>query len=201
VTRRYELKARARRQEETRRRIVEAAVELHTTVGPARTSVSAIAELAGVQRHTYYRHFPDEASLRVACSGLHQERDPFPDPLSWADVADPIERLRLGLGDLYAYFERNESLLANLARDAEVDPPTAEIVALRFAPALAAIRDTLADGLARGARRRRVLATLDLALDFHTWQSLVRRSGLSRRQGVELMVECARSQALCAAGQ
>lgn len=187
MTRPYRLKARAERQEQTRQRIVEAAVELHTTVGPARTSVSAIAERAGVQRQTYYRHFPDEAALRLACSGLQQERDPFPDPERWAGIDDPARRLRRGLGDLYAYYERNETLLANLARDAEVDPPTREILALRFAPPLAAIRDSLAASLPR--RSGRALAALDLALDFRTWQSLVRRSGLSRRQAVELMVD------------
>ena len=184
------------RQHETRRRIVEAAVALHSSVGPARTSVSAVAERAGVQRHTYYRHFPDEWSLRLACSGLHEERDPFPTPEGWAAIADPAKRLRRGLREVYAYFERNESLLANLARDAEVDPPTREIVALRFGPALAAVRASLAEGLARGGRRRRVLAALDLALDFQTWRSLVRRSGLTRGQAVELMV----SAVVCGAG-
>jgi AcrR family transcriptional regulator len=189
MARKYELKRRAERQEETRRRIVEAAVELHTTVGPARTSVSAIAKRAGVQRHTYYRHFPDEGSLRLACSGLQQERDPFPDPEPWATITDPIRRLRRGLTELYGYFERNESLLANLARDAEVDPPTREILALRFGPPMAAIRETLSRGLAGDNRRQRAEATLDLALDFATWQSLVRRSGLTQRQAVALMVD------------
>jgi AcrR family transcriptional regulator len=187
VTREYRLKERALRQQQTRQRIVEAAVELHSTVGPVRTTVSAIAERAGVQRHTYYRHFPDEFSLRLACSGLHDARDPFPDPESWTSIADPAERLRRGLADLYAYYDRNEMLLANLARDAEVDPPTREIMALRYGPPLAAIREALADGLPRGARGRRVLAALDLALDFHTWRLLAHRSGLSRRQAVDLM--------------
>ena len=98
-----------------------------------------------------------------------------------------MRRLRRGLSELYAYFERNESLRAHLARDAEVDPPTRDIVAARIAPALAEIRDALADGLVpRNAKRRR--AALDLALEFHTWRSLVRRSGLSRRDAVEVMV-------------
>jgi AcrR family transcriptional regulator len=80
MPRKYELKKRAERKEETRRRIVEAAVELHGTVGPARTTVSEIARLAGVQRHTYYDHFRDELSLLHACSGLHAEQNPPPDP-------------------------------------------------------------------------------------------------------------------------
>jgi AcrR family transcriptional regulator len=187
MARKYDLKRRAERQERTRRRIVQAAVDLHTTVGPARTSVSAVAKRAGVQRHTYYRHFPDERSLRIACSGLQQERDPFPDPETWASIADPVRRLRRGLTELYAYFVRNESLLANLARDAEVDPPTREIAALRFGPPMAAIRDTLADGIVPKGRSNRVAAALELALDFHTWQTLVRGSGLSQRQAVDVM--------------
>jgi AcrR family transcriptional regulator len=189
MARKYELKRRAERQAETRRRIVEAAVELHTTVGPARTSVSAVAERAGIQRHTYYRHFPDERSLRLACSGLHQERDPFPDPDPWREIADPGRRLRRGLTELYGYYARNESLLAHLVRDADIDPPTREIIAARFGPPLAAIRETLAHDLTPGGRRARALAALDLALDFNTWRSLVRRSGLGQRQAVEVMVE------------
>src|ERR1700704_615036 len=102
--RKYELRKRAERQEETRRRIVEAAIELHGTVGPARTSVSAIAARAGVQRHTYYRHFPDERSLGLACSGLYMERNPLPDPAPWRAIRDPEKRLRRCLGDLYAYY-------------------------------------------------------------------------------------------------
>jgi AcrR family transcriptional regulator len=187
MARQYRLVARAARQEETRRRIVEAAVELHSTVGPARTSVSAVAERAGVQRHTYYRHFPDEWSLRLACSALHDERAPFPDPAAWKSIGNPVERLRRGLSELYAYYERHESLMANLVRDADVDPPTQDIVALRYGPRMQAIRDSLAGSVAR-RKRRRVLAGLDLALDFRTWHSLVRRSGLSRREAVELMV-------------
>ncbi|MQA72744.1 MAG: hypothetical protein GEU88_00040 [Solirubrobacterales bacterium] len=126
--------------------------------------------------------------MRIACSGLHQERDPFPDPGAWAAIADPVKRLRRGLGELYGYFARNESLLANLARDAAIDAPTREIMALRMEPPLAAIRETLADGLVSANRRRHLLAVLDLALDFHSWQSLVGRSGLSQRQAVEVMV-------------
>jgi AcrR family transcriptional regulator len=81
MSRTYTLKRRAERQAETRRRIVEAAVDLHSSIGPARTTVSMIAERAGVQRHTFYAHFPDERSLFLACSGLTLERDPLPDPM------------------------------------------------------------------------------------------------------------------------
>jgi AcrR family transcriptional regulator len=184
MARGYQLKKRAERQEETRRRIVEAAVDLHGTVGPARTSISAIAERAGVQRHTYYRYFPDDRSLFLACSGLHMERNPPPDPQTWRTIADPAERLRHGLDELYGYYERNEPMLANITRDAEVDPLTAELAALRFGPVLAAMREVLG----RGRRSKRTLALIDVALAFSTWRMLVRESGLSRRDAVQSMV-------------
>src|ERR687894_2350774 len=95
MPRKYEMKRRAERAQETRRRIAEAAMELHRTVGPARTTVSAIAEKAGVQRHTYYAHFPELKDLYRACTAHHMERYPLPDPSSWSDVADAEERLRV----------------------------------------------------------------------------------------------------------
>src|SRR6476620_7794449 len=69
MTRRYELKRRAERQDETRQRIVDATIELHQTIGAAQTTVSEIAKRAGVGRVTVYRHFPDEETLFNACSG------------------------------------------------------------------------------------------------------------------------------------
>src|SRR3954454_4092406 len=127
MTRDYELKRRAGQMEDTRRRIVEAAIDLHGSVGPARTTVSAIAERAGVQRQTFYRHFPEERSLLEACSGLHTERNPLPDPEKWREIAAPAERLRHGLDELYAYFASDEKMLANVMRDAEVHDVLREI--------------------------------------------------------------------------
>src|ERR671923_2948440 len=106
MKRRYELKERARRQAETRQRIVEAAVGLHTSLGPARTTISAIAERAGVQRHTVYAHFPDEAELFGACSGLWRARNPFPDPRPWAATAGPRDPLAGALAQAHAYYQR-----------------------------------------------------------------------------------------------
>ena len=184
MARSYQLKKRAERQEETRRRIVEAAVELHGTVGPARTTVSAIAERAGVQRHTYYRYFPDDRTLGLACSGLYAERNPVPDPEPWRGIRDPEERLRRGLDDLYAYYERNEPMLSNVTRDAEVDPLVAELARMRFGPGMAEIRAALANG----RRSKRALAVLDVALAFSTWRTLTREGGLDRANAVKAMV-------------
>src|SRR3954464_7329715 len=190
--RKYELKKRAERQAETRRRIVEAAVDLHGTIGPARTSVSAIAERAGVQRHTYYRHFPDDRSLSLACSGMHLEENPLPDPEAWRAIEDSERRLRRGLDELYSYYEEHAPLLANVMRDAQVHPLTAEIVELRFGPPMGAIRNVLANG----RRSKRALALLDVALAFSTWHTLARENGLSRADAVQTMVAAVR----CASG-
>lgn len=195
MTRKYELKKRAERREATRRRIVEAAIELHGTVGPARTTVSDVARLAGVQRHTYYNHFPDEHSLLLACSGLHAELNPMPDPETWLEIADAEQRLRCALAEIYAYYERNESMVENVVRDAEVHRPTRDVIAIRRAPRLARMREVLAAPFrARGRRRARIEAAVDLALDFRSWQLLVRRRGLSTEDAIEVAVTAVRCQ-------
>src|SRR5262245_28498389 len=105
MARKYELKKRAERQQQTRLRIADAALALHSEAGPARTPISAIAERAGVQRHTVYSHFPDDRSLYLACSGRFAEREPPPDIDALRAITDPQERLRRGLTELYAYYD------------------------------------------------------------------------------------------------
>ena len=183
MARRYELKKRAERQEETRRRIVEAAIQLHRTKGPARTTFSDIAALAGVQRHTLYRHFRDEREMGLACSGLHLELNPPPDPAEWAEIENPGRRLRVGLESLYAWYEQNEDMFSCVFRDAEVDPVTREVVELRGTEPMSRIRRSLAEGL---GDERPVQAALDLALDFHAWRRLW-SSGLDPAEAADLM--------------
>jgi AcrR family transcriptional regulator len=190
VARKYELKRRAERQEDTRRRIVDAAIDLHRTKGPARTTVSEIARLAGVQRHTLYRHFPDERSLQLACSGLYMECHGPPDADAWLSILDPEERRRRGLTELYTWYEENQEMFGNVIRDAEVSPITGEMFVLRAGEAMGRIRAALADGLPDVPR---VHAGLDLALDFHAWRRLA-RSGLRPEEAAEVMVAALRCQ-------
>jgi AcrR family transcriptional regulator len=180
----YTLKRRAEKQAETRRRIVEAAIELHSTLGPARTPLSLVAERAGVQRHTFYAHFPDERSLLMACSGLVFERDPAPDAGGCRGIENRRERLRTGLRALYDWYERNAQRAACVLRDAEVHPLVKEINVLRMGPVMAAHRDVL--GAELSDRQR---ALLQLSLTFYTWRSLVRESGLSQDAAVGAMVQ------------
>jgi AcrR family transcriptional regulator len=189
VARPYQLKKRAERQEETRQRIVEAAVALHGEIGPARTTVKAIAERAGVERHTYYRHFPEERELFYACSGHFNEQNPLPDPSTWRSVADPEERLHRGLGELYDYYEKHESLLSNVTRDMAVHPLVQEVNAARTGPTMQAMKDVLVEGLVAGRNRRKVMAAVAVATDFATWRTLVRTNGLRKGEAAKLMAK------------
>ena len=188
MTRKYDMKRRAKRQEETRRRIVEATVELHETVGMARTTISAIAEKAGVERLTVYRHFPDERALFTSCSGHWSAANPPPDPASWTQIADPEERLRSALAEIYAYHRRTEPMLANVIRDADVHPLTREL-AEPYYQLFERMRYVLATGWGvEDERLPLLLATLGHALDFQTWRSLVRQQDLDDEQAVEVMI-------------
>jgi AcrR family transcriptional regulator len=172
MARSYTLKRRAAQQEETRQRIVDAAIDLHGTIGPANTTISMIAERAGVQRHTLYSHFPDERSMFMACSGCSLERDPLPDAEPWRAIADPAERLRVALEAIYAWFERNAGVVACVLRDAETHALLREIVGLRYEPSFASYRDVLGADLS--AKQRAMLA---VALSFYTWRTLTREAG------------------------
>jgi AcrR family transcriptional regulator len=186
-TRRYRKRLRAVQEQQTRQAITEAAVKLHGTLGPARTTVSAIAEEAGVQRATVYRHFPDEPSLFQACSGHYMAMHPPPDPTRWMEIADPAERLREALADVYDWWDETEDMMSRVIRDA----PLVESLSVQTRTRLAFF-DEMAGILMRGRRlrgkpRARVQAAIRHALALSTWQSLVRDQALTNEDAVELM--------------
>lgn len=183
--RRYQLRKRADAMEETRRRITEAAVELHGSVGPARTTISAIAERAGVQRQTVYRHFPTEPDLIAACSQHFYEADPWPDLARWRAIPDTTERLNAALDELYAYYERTEPMFSNVLRDAEVVDFARDAVAPLNAYLDEAAKILTAGRQVRGRRRQVVKGAVRHALAFSTWQSLS-VNGIGRSDAVKL---------------
>lgn len=183
----YRKRRRAELEEQTRLRITEATMDLHGSVGPAKTTISAIADRAGVQRATVYRHFPDEATLIAACGAHWMSLNPPPDPVEWSAIADPEQRLRSALEDLYGWFERTEPMLEKLVRDRETVPAlAAEMQAMDGY--FAAVAATIIRGRPeRGGRRRRAAAALAHALTFETWRSLYRGQHLERAEAVEMM--------------
>lgn len=178
----YRLGKRAERQETTRLRIVEAAVDLHTTLGPARTNISQIAERAAVQRHTFYAHFPDERSLFLACSGLAMERSPLPDFKQLQAISPGRARVAAGLEALYDWFDRNAEMAASVLRDAAYHDLTREMVDLHMTPVFREAGELLGEGLGERAR-----ALLGVSLDFNCWRSL----GMSQSpaEAAELMAD------------
>jgi AcrR family transcriptional regulator len=188
MARKYEMKRRAERMQQTRQRITQATVELHQSVGPARTTVSAIAQKAGVQRHTYYAHFPELKDLYQACTAHYLQRNPLPDPSRWEEISDPEERLRGALSEVYAYYQGNEAMLTNVLRDMPFDPVLQENNVLLFRH-WEAMRDTIADAFeASGEQHEGLLGAVALALELHTWRTLVGQQGLGDDRAVELMV-------------
>ncbi len=183
--RRYELKKRADDVAATRLRITEAAIALHGTVGPSRTTLSAVAERAGVERRTLYRHFPNEADLFAACSAHYFAAHPWPDLDGWRAIRDPQERLERALDELYAYYEGTEAMFSNVLRDAEVVDFARDAVAPLHA-FLEEAADVLTVGRpVRGRRRELVRGALRHAVAFSTWRSLS-SNGIGRADAVKL---------------
>jgi AcrR family transcriptional regulator len=171
---------------ETQRRITEAAIELHGSVGPSRTTLSAVAERAGVERRTLYRHFPTEADLFAACSSHYFAANPWPDLDSWRSIRDPGLRVEHALDELYAYYERTGPMLSNVLRDAELVALARDAVQPLHAY-LAEAADILAVGRPlRGRRRRTLEGALRHALAFSTWRSLS-TNGVARAEAVTLV--------------
>jgi AcrR family transcriptional regulator len=184
MARSYQLKRRAERQDQTRQRIIDAAIELHQTLGPAATTISDIAARAEVGRVTVYRHFPDEPTLARACSGQYFQRHPVPDPTRWRLLADPEERLRSALHETYAYHRTTEAMISHVLADARDHP----VMAPYHAHWQRAGEILLAPWRVRGRRRSLLRAGIALALSFDTWRTLVREQRLDDEQAVELML-------------
>ena len=185
-TRKYELKKRAEQMDGTRLRITEAAIDLHGSVGPSRTTMSAVAERAGVERRTLYRHFPNEADLFAACSAHYFGANPWPDLDQWRAVRDPRERLEPALDELYAYYERTEPMFTSVLRDAEVVDFARDAVAPLNAYLEEAAEVLMAGRRARGRRRQLLRGAVRHALAFSTWRSLS-SGGIGRSDATKLM--------------
>ena len=185
--RKLQLRARALRQAETRQRITQAAVELHQKHGPLHTSITAIAQRAGVERLTVYRHFPDEASLHQACQQHFFAAHELPNLALWQKISTFPNRLEVGLADLYEYWDQTHEMFSSVLRDHEIDPDRSGAGVVTF---MSHARDALLEGQDVSSHGGQILrAVVGHAVHFYTWRSLVKDQGLSKTDAVQLMCE------------
>jgi AcrR family transcriptional regulator len=179
------MRKRAEQIEHTRQRIIDAAVHLHGTVGPAETTIAGIAREAGTTRLTVYRHFADEEAIFAACSAHWMSGQVPPKPDEWAEIADPIERVRAGLTDLYRFYRDGGSMLTRIHRDLAALPTSHRQVLVERDRHH---RDVLMKPFRAAAKdRRRLSAVLAHAVSFGTWRSLCIDNELSDSDAVEAM--------------
>ena len=183
-SRRYRMRRRAELVDKTRLRITQAAMRLHTTVGPSKASMSSVAEEADVTRLTLYRHFPSMDELFGACMGHWRSLHPPPDPLAWTRIDDFEPRVRRALSELYRWYESNGEDLYPIYRDAAHTPASNR--AARRASNDRMVDALLTGGSVRGAGRRRLRAALAHVVGFWTWRSFSVDGGLSARAAVDL---------------
>jgi len=168
----------------THQRIVDAAVTLHGSIGPARTTIAGIAEKAGVTRLTVYRHFPDDEALFSACSSHWLSQQQLPDPKEWSRHTDPLERLTVGLSDLYRFYRDGEAMLTRIYADWDALPKTRRT---DLESRNAHFRNILLEPFPEPNRNPRFYATLSHGISFWTWRSLCHDNGLSNEDAVEVM--------------
>ncbi len=175
---------RAQHVDETRQRIIAATVDLHGSVGPANTTVSAIAEAAGVTRVTVYRHFPDVDALFAACTSHWAARQRMPDPTAWREIPGPEERALAAFADLYRFFREAEPMLTRTNRDRGALPA---FVRERNQQTTQAQVEALLDAWPPRQRTKRRRALVGHAMSFATWRSLCVDQGLPERAAVAEM--------------
>ena len=184
----YRMHRRAEQVGLTRQRITEAAMSLHTTIGPANTSIAGVAAQAGVTRLTVYRHFPDLESLFVACSSHWMGLNPPPDIDAWRAIPNLEERARTALRELYGWYHEHGDDLFPIHRDIASMPATAqEAIRARDAAAAAVIDGNTPVG-GDGGDARRLRAVAGHLVSFWTWRSLTHDEGLQEAEAIELAV-------------
>jgi AcrR family transcriptional regulator len=187
VAREYKMVKRRNKVEETRRRIAKATYELHSTIGPALTTIALISERAGLPRQTVYRNFGTQLEIFRNCIAFGLELNPLPDPNRWQSIADPGERLQVGLSELYQWFEGTEPVMTNSLRDFGAVPESAEA----FQP-LEEVFQRIYQTLAHGWEGSEVAPVLSLAVDFATWKKLHREHGMESHAIVEMWLDIIR---------
>ena len=187
--RKYEQKARAESHRRTRERIVQATMELHEEVGPAKTTVAEIARRAGVQRLTVYNHFPEEIELFGACQAHWMGFHPLPDLSAALALSSPTAQLRAVLRQFYGWYREAAPMTEKIQRDRGAIPALDALLKQGVDARLSQLAKTLAKGFrSRGRRAERDRTLIRLALDFWTWRTLD-SEGFDDETAADLMSE------------
>ena len=176
---------RAQKQADTRRRIVEASMHLHEEIGPRATTISAIAERAGVQRLTVYNHFPDETSVFQACTSHWLSLNPPPEPADWGGINDPMARFRAAISALYAYFSGTRKMWTAAFRDVD-DVPALQAPMSDVSSYMAGIASDLVAAFGTASEQPKLAPTIRHCLHFLTWSDLEEQS-LSDTEKLDLV--------------
>jgi AcrR family transcriptional regulator len=187
VAREYKMVKRRDKVEETKRRIAKATYELHSTIGPALTTVALISDRARLPRQTVYRNFANQLEIFRSCIAFGLEMNPLPDPSRWESIADPGERLQIGLTELYRWFEATEPVMTNSLRDFGAVPESAEAM-----QPVGEVFGRMYQALSQGWDGPAVSPVLSLAVDFSTWKKLHREQGMASSAIVDMWLEIIR---------
>jgi AcrR family transcriptional regulator len=187
VAREYKMVKRRDKVEETRRRIAKATYELHSTIGPALTTIALISDRARLPRQTVYRNFASQLEIFRSCIAFGLEMNPLPDPNRWQSIADPEERLQVGLTEIYQWFEATEPVMTNSLRDFGAVPESAEAM-----QPMGEVFGRIYEALSHGCERSEVHPLLSLAVDFATWKKLRREQGMASNAIVEMWLDIIR---------
>jgi AcrR family transcriptional regulator len=184
TTRPYRMSARAAAVEETRARVLEAVLALHTERLSSDVSLADVAERAGVSVQTVLRHFGSreglvEAALERASAEVEDERRVAP-----GDVAGAVHAV------VEHYEARGDAVLLLLAQE-RFEPFAAMVTANGRALHRRWVTESFGPLLPTGPGRAEVVDLLVVATDVYAWKLLRRDRGLSvarTRSRIEALV-------------
>jgi AcrR family transcriptional regulator len=163
----YRQEKRAASAEETRLRIVEAAMTLHAEQGIVATSIKDIAAMADVGIGTVYHHFPTYEDIVRACGARMHVLTRPPTPQSFAHLDSLDQRVERFVQELFAYYERYPSFERGRC-DRDKLPVLAEAVARHEK----AIEEVVREALRLGQFDEQVIRTTIALVDFAVYRSL-----------------------------
>ena len=189
MPRRYSTVRRAAMAQETRQRIVDAALALHAERGILGTKPAQIAARAEVALTTFYKHFPALGSLVRACTTRGRELIPAPDSAIVSALPPvPAVRIERMTRTLFEYYEAREPWLYVGRTEERLVPELQPVL-----QAQRAVRDAFVHAALEGTgASREAVAVATALVDFWAWRTLRREVGLSQEQASNAVIATVR---------